>query len=121
MIIELLKTKGEYKDMAAYKEQAAFRYCLITIYVFSANEEISMINQGQYMERRFRQIDNGSISELFLAKLTLEGINTERKQSLCELNTWMMEKDTWITAITGSDEDALEAQCKKLATDRDTG
>ena len=78
-------------------------------------------NQGYDTERRLHWIEKDSIYDLFLKNTILEGLKVTRKQSLCSLHTWFLEKYRGSIAILDFGEDAIEAQCEELLSERGTG
>ena len=115
------QTNREDEDMAMNAGQIALHSYLIKIYGLLANKEIAATNQGYNMEIRLLWIEKDSIYDLFLENTTLEGLKVARKQSLCSLHTWFLEKYRVSIAILNFGEDAIEAQCEELLSDRGTG
>ena len=71
--------------------------------------------------RRFRRIDKESLPKIFSDNTTQEGPKVVRQKILCDLCTWIPQKDLGSIAITDFDEDTLEAQCEALSARRGMG
>ena len=107
--------------MAMTAGQITSHSYLIKIYGLLANKEMSATNQGYDTERRLLWIEKDSIYDLFLENTTPEGLKVARKQSLCSLHTWFLEEYRGCIAILDFGEDAIDAQCEELLSDRGTG
>ena len=107
--------------MAMTAGQITSHSYLIKIYGLLANKEIAATNQGYNTERRSLWIEKDSIYDPFLENTILEGLKVTRKQSFCSLHTWFLEKYRGSIAILDFGEDAIEAQCEELSSDRGTG